>query len=225
MATHQTIAGFSDAELLQRMVDTHGERFHAGFWALVAQEVMPRLPAQPVVVDLGCGPGLFLRDLLQRYPHVRGYGYDVTPAMIAHAQQLGCGPQVTFAVHDVTAQPLPLAPASVDLVCMTAVLHLFDDPFAVLAEATRLLHPGGLLLLYDWIRRPLATYLAERLEGEGEARLASRQRWLRLFPVHNKYTSDDWQWLLAEARFSVLCSARLRPHFEVFVATPQPASK
>jgi trans-aconitate methyltransferase len=41
-----------------------------------------------VMLDLGCGPGLFLRHLGERYPQATLYGYDVTPAMIASGQQL-----------------------------------------------------------------------------------------------------------------------------------------
>ena len=46
----------------------------------------PRSRPQPVIVDLGCGPGLFLRDLGERYPQATLFGYDVTPAMIAYGQ-------------------------------------------------------------------------------------------------------------------------------------------
>ena len=63
MPTHQSLAGTSDEDLLQRMVDTHGERYGDAFWAFFTSRVAPSLPARPVVIDLGCGPGLFLRDL------------------------------------------------------------------------------------------------------------------------------------------------------------------
>ena len=38
------------------------------------------------MLDLGCGPALFLRDLGERYPAATLYGYDVTPAMVTHGQ-------------------------------------------------------------------------------------------------------------------------------------------
>jgi hypothetical protein len=43
---------------------------------------------------------------------------------------------------------------------------------------------------------------------------------LRLFPVHNKYTTADWQWLLHEADFAVLRCGQLRPTHQMFVAIP-----
>ena len=61
-------------------------------------------------MDLGCGPGLFLRDFGERYPSATLYGYDVTPAMVAYGHQLSwAGAKPTLLVHDAAAQPLPHA--------------------------------------------------------------------------------------------------------------------
>ena len=220
MATHQEIGGMSDEELLQRMVTTHPERYGDAFWEFFTAQVMARLPARPVVMDLGCGPGLFLRDVGTRYAPAALYGYDVTQAMIAHAQQgTYNGVTPTLAVHDLTAHPLPVAAGTVHLVTMTAVLHVLDDPLALLPEIRRVLAPGGLFVLNDWIRTPLDVYLASRTDHSA-APDADRRRWFRLFPVHNKYTIEDWQWLLTTDGFQVLCHTQLRPHFQVFVTTP-----
>jgi SAM-dependent methyltransferase len=222
MTTHQAIGGMTDEELLQRMVNSHAERFGDSFWEFFDAHVWAHLPPNPVVVDLGCGPGLFLRDLAARYPGVTLHGYDVTPAMIDHA----CGVEYasgrpTLEVHDLNAKPLPLPDGSVHLVCMFAVLHVLPEPLPALAEIKRVLAPNGIVLLHDWIRASLERYLTMRLEGVDEADLeASRKRWFRLFPVHNKYTEDDWRWLLAEAGFTVSISAQVRQQFRLFVVRP-----
>ena len=46
------------------------------------------------------------------------------------------------------------------------------------------------------------------------------RRGFRLFPAHNKYTTEDWQWLLAEAGFTLLDQTQLRASHRIFVATP-----
>lgn len=225
MATHQSISGMSDAELVERMVNSHAERHDEAFRSFFDTHVAPRLPARPAIADLGCGPGLFLRDLGRRFPGAVLYGYDLTPAMITYAQEevTYAGPRPTLGVHDLTTQPVPLADGSLHLVNMTAILHLLDEPLLVLAEVHRLLAPEGVFFLNDWVRAPLPEYLDARVEGEGEARQASMQRWFRLFPVHNKYTTEDWQWLLARAGFTVRETASLRANFRVFVTTPMAA--
>ena len=114
MPTHQSLSGTSDDDLLQRMVKTHPERFGDAYWKFFDTHVAPHLPSRPTMIDLGCGPGLFVRDLGQRYPSATLYGYDVTPAMIAHGRQLPpTGANTTLAVHDVATQPLPLDRKSV----------------------------------------------------------------------------------------------------------------
>ena len=203
------------------MVATHGERFEAAFWALFNAHVGWRLPPRAVMVDVGCGPGLLLRDLGERYPDAILHGYDVTPAMIAYGRQLAFKPaSVTLTVHDVVVQPLPLADGAVNLASMSSVLHVFDEPLPTLAEIRRVLAPGGVFLLNDWIRQPLSTYLAFRRDVMKESGPEALRRAFRLFPVHNKYTVEDWRWLLGEAGFDILAQAELRTSHRIFVATP-----
>jgi SAM-dependent methyltransferase len=221
MATHQSLSGTSDEEFLQRLVSNHHERFSADFWAMFSARIAPLLPPQPVVIDLGCGPGMFLRDLGQRYPQATLFGYDVTPAMIAHGQQLSTtGSRPTLVLHDVATQPLPHAAGSVHLVTMTSVLHVLDEPLPVLSEIRRVLTPNGIFLLHDWVRMPLKTYLARRQESQQEDLAISRQRGFRVFPAHCKYTTEDWQWLLAEAGFVIRHQTQIRPTHQCFVTTP-----
>ena len=221
MPTHQSLSGGSDEDLLQRMVATHAERYGEAFWAFFAAHVAPHLPVRPVLLDLGCGPGLFLRDLSQRYPSAAFHGYDVTQAMIAYAQGLTwAGTRPTFARLDVATQPLPHAAGSVSLVSMSSVLHVFDEPLPVLGEIRRVLAPSGVFLLHDWIRQPLATYLAYRRDSLGEHGPDADRRAFRLFPAHNKYTPDDWLWLLESAGFTLGAQTQLRPSHRLFVARP-----
>lgn len=221
MPTHQSLGGTSDEQLLQRMVATHAGRYGPAFWDLFYKHVAPALPPRPVMIDLGCGPGLLLRDLGDRYPAATLYGYDVTPAMIAHGRELAFrGPKPSFALHDVTAKPLPHDAGTAHLVNMASVLHVLDEPLPVLAEIRRVLAPGGVFLLNDWIRRPLSAYLAYRREVLGESPEQS-SRGFRLFPAHNKYTLDDWRWLLGEAGFAVRHQAQIRDAHEIFVCQPR----
>jgi ubiquinone/menaquinone biosynthesis C-methylase UbiE len=221
MPTHQSLGGASDEDLLQRMVATHPERFETQFWAFFDAHVARRLPPRAVMIDLGCGPGLLLRDLGERHPDAILHGYDVTPAMIAYGRRLTFKPaSVTLSVHDVAVEPLPLADAAANLVSMSSVLHVFDEPLPALAEIRRVLAPGASFLLNDWIRQPLSSYLAWRRDVMKESGPDALRRAFRLFPVHNKYTVDDWRWLLGEAGFEILAQTELRASHRIFVATP-----
>ena len=91
-----------------------------------------------VVVDIGCGPG-------NLYASVGGsprvlIGVDISRGALEMAMQLGYTPLLA------DAQNLPLVSGFADIVTANAVLHHCDDMAKVLAEAARLVRPGGLLI-------------------------------------------------------------------------------
>jgi ArsR family transcriptional regulator len=70
---------------------------------------------------------------------------------------------------------LPFADAAFDAVAMQMVLHYAEDPAAALAEAARVLRPGGLLLIADLAPHGEAALLekhAHRWPGFDDAQLA-----------------------------------------------------
>ncbi|MFT5210921.1 MAG: SAM-dependent methyltransferase [Flavobacterium sp.] len=142
MATHQEIAQVSDQDLLGRMTKTHDDRFNDNFWQFISEEVGSKIPAKPLIVDLGCGPGLLLRDLQRRYLDANLFGYDITNVMIDYAKnevELS-GDKPHFDFLGVTATPLPHGDASVDLL---------PEQLPVLADIRKCLKPSGLFLLRD----------------------------------------------------------------------------
>ncbi|WP_233160209.1 methyltransferase domain-containing protein [Pseudonocardia sp. MH-G8] len=121
--------------------------------------IPPPVREGAVLVDLGCGAGLLA-------PHVRGYrhiGVDLTASALAQAARHGVVPVRA----DVTA--VPLADGCADVVAAGEILEHVPDLPAVVAQACRLLRPGGLLVI-DTIAatalgRFVAVTLAERVPG------------------------------------------------------------
>lgn len=220
MPTHQEIASISDQEMLERMISSHDGRFNDTFWNYFDEQVGPGVPENATIVDLGCGPGLLLRDLSRRFPDAVMTGLDITQAMLDYAGTVEyAGKSPDFRLCDVTSGPLPLADNSVDLLCMVAVLHVLEDPLDVCAEIRRVLGPRGVFLLQDWVRTPLVDYL-DRMAGDlpAEVREVARRRVLRLFPSHNKYTVEDWLWVLDQGGFEVAHYREINsPSFRTFV--------
>jgi len=216
MPTHQEIAGISDEMLVQRMISSHDQRFDQLFWHHFSNHIGPHLGEEFTAADIGCGPGLLLRDLSERFPAAELHGIDVTQAMLDYGEGLNyAGSKPVYHQLDLTTSALPFDDDSVNLLTMVAVLHVLPDPLAALQEISRVLSPGGVFMLYDWFRRPLSVYM-QRMAGDAppdQAELA-RQRTLRLFADHNKYTEEDWRWLLQEAGFTVAsCNQVTSPHF------------
>jgi ubiquinone/menaquinone biosynthesis C-methylase UbiE len=111
-------------------------------------------------VDLGCGPGYLVTDLISQAPDLHVTGIDLSDEMLAeaeaHAQRHGAGQHASFRKGDV--QQIPFPDNSLDLVVSTLSLHHWLDPVAVLDEISRVLRPGGSFLIFD-LRRDLSAPL------------------------------------------------------------------
>jgi SAM-dependent methyltransferase len=204
-----------DQELraLRRQRERYAVRFNEPFWAWFDATVLPTLPADARITDVGCGPGMYLAEVSTRLPGARLTGVDANPHMLENARGLEyAGAPPTLHLHDAAVDLAPLADGSVDLLTMSAVLHTFEDPWRFLAEARRVLAPGGRFLLYDWVRVPMADYIAQRIEEPGEPEPQRYQRALELFSTHNKYTPADWDHVLTTGGFSVVAECLPTPH-------------
>jgi ubiquinone/menaquinone biosynthesis C-methylase UbiE len=102
-----------------------------------------------LVVDLGTGTGRMLELFAPRAG--RALGFDVSHDMLAYARMKldRAGLAHAQARHG-DLYNVPLGDGTADAVILHQVLHFLDDPAAAIAEAARLLQPGGRLLVVDF---------------------------------------------------------------------------
>jgi SAM-dependent methyltransferase len=96
-----------------------------------------------VIVDLGCGDGSALAVAAGLNPAHRFVGIDWSADALRRAEGLG----LTVVRADLTAPGLPVADGAADVVIMSELIEHLVDPDEAIAEARRVLRPGGSLLL------------------------------------------------------------------------------
>jgi len=140
---------------------------YARYWAPVLEATARRLldyvevfvarrEGRVRVLEVGSGTGALLLASVARWPHAQFVATDAAQGMLEHARsrfdaERPGQKQVTF-VHG-AADSIALPDASIDLVISTFVLQLVPDRPAALAEAQRLLKPGGMVSYLTWLDR------------------------------------------------------------------------
>jgi ArsR family transcriptional regulator len=132
----------------------------------IERAILAALPERiGALLDIGTGTGGLLELLAERCD--RAIGVDASREMLALARarlsERGLAARCTVRQADMYRLPLP--DAGFDAVTLQMVLHYAEDPAAALAEAARVLRPGGALLVVD---------LAPHQRGEVLSRFAHR---------------------------------------------------
>ncbi|WP_329085077.1 MULTISPECIES: class I SAM-dependent methyltransferase [unclassified Streptosporangium] len=146
------------------------------------------------VLDAGCGPGLYLAELVAR--GADAIGFDQSADMVRYARRR-LGPGVSVYQHDLD-DPLDRMPdATVDLILATLVIHYVRDRVAALRELHRVLRPWGRLVLStshpaaDWLADGGSYFDARHVEETWSCGLLHRywrqplQRWVEEFTAAN----------------------------------------
>ncbi len=121
---------------------------HAVLQKEVLHRLLERLADEPAlahdaplrILDLGCGTGWAVAPLRELFPQADIHALDLSPAMIV---RVPAGEKIHPVVAD--AHDLPYAENSFDLVFSNLMLQWTNEP-QVMAEAYRVLKPGGVLL-------------------------------------------------------------------------------
>jgi len=125
------------------------------------------------VVELGCGTAYVSAWLARR--GARPIGVDVTEAQLATARRMQERHGLEFPLVHASAEDVPLPTASADLVISEYGASLWCEPEAWIAEAARLLRPGGHLV---FLTNSLLVALASPEAGPCSDRLIRAQRGL-----------------------------------------------
>lgn len=131
-----------------RLAGRYDERW-ASYTEATVRRTMTRLPlgSGGRLLDVACGTGALLEAVAAADSAMELSGVDLSPEMLAVASaKLGRRARL----HAATAEALPFADGSFDIVVTCNAFHFFPDPEAGIAEMRRVLAPGGSLVVTDW---------------------------------------------------------------------------
>ena len=106
------------------------------------------VPEGAHIVDIGAGTGGVTRLIASRFPEASVLGIEPSVALTRKATELAEElPNLSFAVGNGAA--LEIDESSADIAILHTVLSHVSDPLQLVLEATRVLRPGGTLVICD----------------------------------------------------------------------------
>jgi SAM-dependent methyltransferase len=157
------------------IASTYNRRFQGGRWegTLLALEELVQTLRADRVLEVGCGTGHWLAGLSGFICGV--YGLDYSAGMLAQAQQQGKPP----ALVQGRAEELPFPAGSFDLVYCVNAIHHFQQPEDFIAQARRMLRPGGALAVIGTVphRHRQDWYIYGYFDGTFETDLTRFPSW------------------------------------------------
>ena len=159
---------------------------------------------QKTVLELATGTGLIAKHIVHSADHIEAT--DASQEMIEQAKQGVKSTKLYFSVQDMFH--LPYAEQSFDVVIVSNALHIVPEPERALAEIRRVLKEDGVLVA------PTFTHADNAFFGKVKAFFMK----LAGFPLHSKWTSNEYLAFLQENGWTVRESTVLKASFPLTYA-------
>lgn len=147
------------------------------------------------MIDIACGTGRFLKEVLRNHPKISATGLDLSRPYLMKAQQsLAQFPSARFL--EANAEDIPAEDGGYDIATCIYLFHELPKKVrrTVAAEIARVLKPGGVLVFIDSVQ-----------SGDHPPYDALLQRFPMAFhePYYTNYLEDDLETLFDEAGFTI----------------------
>ena len=167
-------------------------------------ELIRPIVRHKTVLELATGTGLIAKHIVNAAAHIEAT--DASPEMIAEAKRNNRSAKLHFSVQDMFR--LPYADKSFDAVIVSNALHIVPQPEKALAEIRRVLKDDGVFVA------PTFTHAGNSFSGKVKAFFMK----LAGFPLHSRWTSEEYLRFLRQNGWSVRKSTVLKASFPLTYA-------
>ena len=151
------MTGYGVAKMPENRTETAGERYErdmvSTMFAPFARNLVARVDMQGSmrVADIGCGTGIVARLIGEKLDGSSTLiGVDINAGILAVAKAASAKLTCRCEWHEASADTLPIADASLDLVVSQHAFMFFPDQPAAAREMFRVLRPDGRLYINVW---------------------------------------------------------------------------
>ena len=162
-------------------------------------ELIRPIVRHKTVLELATGTGLIAKHVVNAAAHIEAT--DASAEMIAEAKRDNRSAKLHFSVQDMFR--LPYVEESFDVVIVSNALHIVPQPEKALAEIRRVLKDDGVLIA------PTFTHAENSFTGKVRAFFMK----LAGFPLHSKWTSEEYLSFLRQNGWAVRKSVILKASF------------
>ena len=167
-------------------------------------ELIRPIVRHKTVLELATGTGLIAKNIVNAAAHIEAT--DVSAEMIAEAKRDNRSAKLHFSVQNMFC--LPYAEESFDVVIVSNALHIVPQPEKALQEIKRVLKDDGTLIA------PTFTHAGNSFSGKVKAFFMK----LAGFPLHSRWTSEEYLRFLRQNGWAVRKSAVLKASFPLTYA-------
>ena len=167
-------------------------------------ELIRPIVRHKTVLELATGTGLIAKHIVNAAAHIEAT--DASPEMITEAKRDTRSAKLHFSVQDMFR--LPYANQSFNVVIVSNALHIVPQPEKALQEINRVLKDDGVLIA------PTFTHAGNSFSGMVRAFFMK----LAGFPLHSKWTSEEYLRFLQQNGWTVRKSAVLKASFPLTYA-------
>jgi SAM-dependent methyltransferase len=197
-------ADWDNPERVKRLAASYGQRYGEAFWRTLLKLTGPA--RRETVLDLGCGPGLFLVDAISRFKARRVVGLDASKAMVDQAHGFLAGKldesNIVLRVVDFDSSDPGLDSGTIDMAFSGFLLHEIQNPERLLTQVCRSLRSHGVYAAYDYVSGDLPAFIDYMKKG-GMSEADARQR----YPHMCKYSLTQFKGMLNRAGFAITKSS------------------